>query len=274
MSTTKSTTPVPLSAIFRADDADVVIRAAGTRDFRAHKLILSLVSPIFKDMFAVPQPPTGTPGTLPRVDVHDTAETWENTPRTIYHMPNPVINDLNNLESLFLAAKKYEMRFVTDSYEKSFKNRRFIQQDPLHLYAIACACGLDDQAKFVARNAELLTVVRGSQDLKGLTVAPYHRLVTFLAERDNELHPILERGWESFCCSCKCPREHVEFPMAKEKLKTPYTQMEEVYSRALGDRRRSGCRWSVCVIMSSEIKQFVERMIRERGRVCDKFMWK
>ena len=95
----KSTTPeakptaVPLSAVFSADDADVVIRVAGTLDFRVHKAMLSLVSPFFKAMFTVPQPPTNTPDTLPHVDVHESAEAWEHILRTIYPIPNPVIDD-------------------------------------------------------------------------------------------------------------------------------------------------------------------------------------
>ena len=47
---------VQVSTVFYADDADVVIRAARTLDFRVHKCILLLILPIFKDVFIVPQP--------------------------------------------------------------------------------------------------------------------------------------------------------------------------------------------------------------------------
>ena len=66
---------VSLSTVFCADDADVVIRVAGTLDFHVHKLMLSLVSPFFKTMFTVSQPPTNTPDILPHVDVHESVET-------------------------------------------------------------------------------------------------------------------------------------------------------------------------------------------------------
>ena len=134
---------VPLSTVFCADDADVVIRAAGTLDFRAHKFILSLVSPIFKDMFTVPQPPTGTPGTLPQVDVDESAETWENILRTIYPMPHPTIDNIHDLKSLLFAAKKYEMQPLVDVHKNGLGNPTFVQDVPLRLYAIACACGLE-----------------------------------------------------------------------------------------------------------------------------------
>ena len=278
----ESTTPVPLSTVFCANDTDVVIRAAGTRDFRAHKLVLSLVSPIFKDMFTVPQPPNDNTGTLPHVDVDESAETWENILRAIYHIPNSAIDnpDLDDLESLLLTAKKYEMQFIVDSHKKSFKNLAFIQQDPLRLYAIACACGLDDQAKYVARNAELVTIIRCSQggDLRGASAASYHRLVTFLVERDNELHQILERGWASFNSYCNCLKEHERFLYEKtaQKLRTPYIQMEEVYLGALEDRLRCSrgeCSGVTCRLAGSDIKHFLAWMLREREKVCDKFMW-
>ena len=282
----KSTTPeakpaaVPLSTDFCADDADVVIRVAGTLDFRVHKLMLSLVSPFFKTMFTVPQPPTNTPDTLPHVDVHESVETWENILRTIYPMPNPVIDDLHDLESLLLAATKYEMQFLIDAYKMKFEDRGFIQRDPLRLYTIACKCGFDDQAKYVARNAEFLTVVRESpdDDLNGLTTTSYRRLITFLVERDNELRPILEKGWTSFNSSCGCHKIHKKlFERTEEKLRKPWIRMEEVYLMALEDRAtyfdKACTSEDGCVLETPGIRWFIGQMFKERERVCDKFMW-
>jgi len=198
---------VPLSTIFCADDADVVIRAAGALDFRAHKLILSLVSPIFKDMFTIPQPPTDTPDTIPHVDVDESAETWENILRTIYPMPHPTIDNLDDLESLLLAAKKYEMQLLIDVHKKGLENPTFVRDAPLHLYVIACACGLEDQARSVARNSEFLMVTEhlDAGNLEGLTVASYHRLVSFLAKRDNEWCQILGSSpIPDFDAPCNC----------------------------------------------------------------------
>ena len=136
---------VPLSTVFCADDADLVIRAAGSRDFRVHKSFLSFASPIFEMVFSVLQPPTDTPNTLSHVDVDESAETWEKILRTVYPgIPNPHIDNLDDLESLLLTAKKYRIQCVIDSHIKSFKNPAFISRDPLHLYAIECTCGFED----------------------------------------------------------------------------------------------------------------------------------
>ncbi|KAJ7043755.1 hypothetical protein C8F04DRAFT_729023 [Mycena alexandri] len=55
-----STTGIFIDAPSPFDDpsADIIVRSAERVDFRMHKLLLSLASPFFKEMFEVPQPPT------------------------------------------------------------------------------------------------------------------------------------------------------------------------------------------------------------------------
>ena len=272
-------TTVPLSPVFCADDADLVIRAAGTRDFRVHKSILSLVSPVFRDMFTLPQLPTDTPDILPHVDVNESAETWEHILRTIYPMPNSIIDNVYNLESLFLTAMKYEMQSVIDIHKISLENRVFIREDPLRLYAIACSCGFVDQAKYVARNAELPTVMRcaSAGDLRGLTVGTYHNLISFLTRRDGQLHQVLSRARVPGGFGCTCNKPHVDtlYNSIKENLKAVRFSTEEIYLKALEDRLRTrhlGCGGASCSVGDSEIRGFIERVIKERERLCDGFV--
>ena len=274
---TEPTATIPLSIVFYADDADVVIRAAGTLDFRVHKLILSLVSPVFKDMFTLPQPASDT---LPHVDAQESPKTWSNILHTIYPMSSPTINNLDDLESLLLAAKKYEMQFIVDTYKKSFENQEFIKEDPLRLYGIACACGSEDQAKYVAKHADLLTVIRRPRDvvLNGVTVASYSRLITFLVERDNELGQVLVEGWASIKshCSCLDSRHEWLYKRTEEKLGRPYIQMGEVSLTAVEDRLihyQKECPEPKCAVVAQRTGGFVKRMFAERERVCDKFIW-
>ena len=274
------TATVPMSTIFCADDADVVIRAAGALDFHVHKLILSLASPIFKDVFAIPQPPTDTPGISPHVDVQDPPETWETLLRVIYRMPNQTTDKLDDLESLLLVAEKYQMQSVIDAHKKVLEYREFVQEDPLRLYAIACRWGFGDQAKFVARNAELLTVTKrpNAGDLAGLTVSCYHSLVSFLAERDNEWHQTMDKVGVDASFSCNCRREDL-YGKIKENLKRPYLRAEEIYLIALEDRSKyfpSSCNYALknCSLAHWGMKSYVERMIKARESVCDKFIIK
>jgi hypothetical protein len=275
------TTTIPLSPDFCTDDADVVIRAAGSLDFRAHKLILSFVSPIFKDMFTLPQPPPATPDSLPHVDVQDSPDVWQNILRTIYPiLSNPKIDTLDDLESLLLAAQAYEMQFVIETHKGALKHREFIEKDPLRLYAIACMCGFEDQATYVARNAELLTVTShlNPSDLKGLTLGAYSRLVSFLAKRDNKWYETLEEvsvPWcDGYCSSASDSEKNRSFyNNIKKHLRRPYVQTEEVYLKALEKRPRmeSSCREDKCSIGHLKIKEFIQRRIEERDKICDRF---
>ena len=272
---------VPLSTVFCADDADVIVRAAGTRDFRVHKPMLSFVSSVFKAMFTHPQPPIDTLGTLPHVDVEGSAETWENILRTIYPMPNPIIDNLHNLESLFLVALKYKIKPIIDIYKTDLENRVFIREDPLRLYAIACACGFEDQAKYVAEHAELLAVTRDfdAGNPRGLTLGSYHNLVSFLAERDDKWNRIFGEAElpESYRCDCDPSLKVTLYSKIKENLKMVHLQTEEIYFKALESLlylpRLTYRQVHGCVFRPSEIKEYIEKRIKEREAVCDKHMW-
>ena len=257
---------IPLSTTFCADDADVIIRADDALDFRVHKCNLSFVSPIFEDMFAIPQPPTRIPDVLPHVDVRDPPGAWENVLRTIYPMPNPTINSLDDLESLLLTAKKYEMQFVIDSYIQNFENQVFIREDPLRLYAIACASGLEEQAKHVASHAELSTVVARSSvsDLKCLTWDSYHRLVSFLARRDKEWNRVLPLAPIRNEDSCKCFPRRV-FGAIKEGLGILHLSMDVIYLTAM-ERSSTRCTGG-CVTPE------INSIAAERAELCRRVMW-
>ena len=277
---TKPPTPALPSTVFCADDADVVLRAAGSHEFRVHKPVLSFVSPVFKDMFTLPQP-IDTPGTLPHVDVEESAETWENILQTIYPLPSPIIDNPHDLERLLLAAKKYEIQFVIDFHIKIFESRGLILQDPLHLYAIACACGFDDQAKYVAKRAERLVVTRRTNpaNLKGLTVESYHQLVSFLTDRDNEWHQVLGKTLTPYNASCCCDRAHKDrlYNNIKEHFKVADFQIEEIYLKALEDPIRTPDQFCAktgrCSLAASEIKAFINSRAKEAEAVRDKLMW-
>ena len=267
----ESTIMVPLSATFCADDADVIIRAEGALDFRVHKCILSFASPIFKDMFAIPQPLTDTPGVLPHVDVQDPPGAWENILRTIYPMPNPTIDNLDDLESLLLTAKKYEMQFVLDSYKQRFEDQAFIRSDPLRLYAIAYASGFEEQAKYVAKRANHQTVVgrSGVGDLKGLTLDSYHRLVSFLVERDKEWNRTFTRSQIPNEVDCKCRLNYI-FRTIKQDLGVPDLSADEIYIKAMEGSSKM-CSEGRCA--TPGMKGFISLMIGEKDAVCEKLIW-
>ena len=76
---------------FDAPDADIILRALGPpeRDFRVHKFLLSLASPVFKHMFSLPRPTSDNSGEstvaeVEIVEVTDPAEALDIVLRMIY----------------------------------------------------------------------------------------------------------------------------------------------------------------------------------------------
>jgi len=94
-----------MSLDFFTSDGNVVLRAGQgshlVHDFRIHKFILSLASPVFKDMFAFPQPPDHNeqPNT-PIVDISEPPFVLDMILRLVYpgvELPNiPDVSTLNN----------------------------------------------------------------------------------------------------------------------------------------------------------------------------------
>ena len=97
---------------FTADNADIVLRASRCdvpREFRVHKTILSIASPVFKDMFDIPQPDssaTSTGPTVPVVDVDDTPEELENFLRMIYPFGFPAMPTLDAISNALVILDK------------------------------------------------------------------------------------------------------------------------------------------------------------------------
>ena len=64
--------------------ADIILRSGGPKavEFRAHRAILAIASPVFELMFSLPQP--GTEKSLPVCDLSEDAKTVDGLLRLIY----------------------------------------------------------------------------------------------------------------------------------------------------------------------------------------------
>ena len=172
-------------------NADVILRASGGREFHAHKLVLSLASLVFRDMFSVPQPPPTESSQLPIVDVNDPPEVFERFLQFIYPIPNPPINDIETLASLLRLADKYDARAVLDAH-REYLPSMCIDSPPIHIYAILCVCGRSRDAEAAARCVSFASLASLSSPLLHLmTVEHYQRLVRFMVARDTEMRKIV-----------------------------------------------------------------------------------
>jgi len=173
--------------------ADVILRASGGKEFHAHKVILSLASPVFRDMFSVPQPPSADSSQLPIVDVNDPPEAFEMFLRTIYPTRNPLITDVETLVTILRLADKYDARDTIDIH-RDYLPPTPNNSPPIELYAILCACGRDKEAGAAARRVPLASLdsLDSNPLLQLMTATQYQRLASLMAARDKRMRAIVK----------------------------------------------------------------------------------
>ncbi|KAJ6557324.1 hypothetical protein DFH09DRAFT_1487906 [Mycena vulgaris] len=95
--------------------ADLILQSSDNFNFFVYKLLLSLVSPVFKDMFALPQPepePTAT-ATHPLIPVTEDSETLRRILTWCDPRLSPAAGTLEEIQVVLHVADKYCMESVT-----------------------------------------------------------------------------------------------------------------------------------------------------------------
>jgi hypothetical protein len=85
-------------APFNLPSADVAFQTADNVLFHLHKVILSIASPFFADMFSLAQPPPGPdemPLSLDRdpIRITEDSQTFDRLLRMLYPVSNPALTD-------------------------------------------------------------------------------------------------------------------------------------------------------------------------------------
>jgi hypothetical protein len=121
--------------------ADLILQSNDKVHFRVFKIILSLASPIFNDMFSIPSPPFHDEVQVVPVSEHSTA--LDISLRHIYPVRTPASDGDTLRYASILAefARKYQVealdKSITDYLTESTK------RDPVGVYAIAAAYGFN-----------------------------------------------------------------------------------------------------------------------------------
>lgn len=184
------------STFFTTNDGDIILRAGSEsgpkHDFRVHKFILSLASPVFKDMFAFPQPPDQTPSGQqepPVIDVPEPPEVLDAILRFIYPgVELPKIAGQSTLTASLLAADKYDITSMYPTLRENLKASLSRRSDALSVYIIACRFGFSEVAKEAAKvsNTESLTSSRNREDVQHISSTDLFRLVQFILTREQK----------------------------------------------------------------------------------------
>ena len=191
------------SCTFDSPDADVILRAplqSGVddlfKDFRVHKLILSIASTVFQNTFSIPQPPRHTSGDtkLDVVRISESAEVVETFLQLIYPVDPPVITDLQLLDNVLRLADKYMAGCVITRLRKILVSPSFLKDDPIGVFIVACHNNLEVEEKVAVLHTFSIDVVRqiSEEHVQAMTTKAYHRLLTKHAIRRGRLIDVFD----------------------------------------------------------------------------------
>lgn len=143
-------------AYFCDEDADVIVRSSDGTEFRLYRVILAKVSPVFKDMFTLPQSPSVVDDRdsadsidgLPVVDLSEDSRTLDILFRFCYPCERPELKSIDDVYLVLQAADKYDMEAIATQARKIW--RGITALDPLRAFAIACKMHWIEEARFAA----------------------------------------------------------------------------------------------------------------------------
>lgn len=219
--------PIQASHPFDHSNADVILRSSDKEpvDFRAFKLLLSLASPFFSEIFSLPQPSTPLvysdeyrdPGGLPVIQMTEDRETLCLLlglcfPVSVSEIPH--FSSLQELQKVIEATFKFEMEGLQKYLRAELIALRFIEAQPLRVFAIAYRYGWDTEARkasrYTLRHHMNSTFVSELGYISGATyyrLQEYHRMCGEVASTRVTLQPVLaehDDGWTWITCK-RCP---------------------------------------------------------------------
>jgi len=255
-----------MSYSFDAEDADLILRSADHKEFRVHRCILSIASPIFRDMFAFPQPHDPT-HKFPHVDVPETATTLDILLRYIYPIPSPKIGDFTTLSNVLVAAEKYEAEGVTFRLRAILASSHFLDLDSLRVYAIACRWSFLEEAKLASTHTVYVDLVKQgegcTEDMKYMSGLDYHRLLVLQQTRKDAVQKVVtDQPAPGGCCTTGYNdiKKVLMEEMSRKKL-----DVGECLLALEGSGKVKPCKNNLCSLGRARLETFVKGVMNGMG---------
>ena len=142
----QSPPPKLADAPFNGPRADLVLLSSDGVNFFVFKVILSMASSVFADMFTLPLPaaPQTSSHEPPVVQLPEDAETLDMALRYCYPIPSPEVVTLHDARILLEFARKYQVDVIKVSLTRFLTDT--IERDPAGIYALASAYEYQDIA--------------------------------------------------------------------------------------------------------------------------------
>jgi BTB/POZ domain len=186
------------NAPFDDKRADLILQTSDGVDFRVFKIILSLASPIFVDMFSVPQPTSAQDHDGPQVvTVSEDSKVLDLCLRHLYPVLSPTTVGLCDARMLAEFARKYEVVALESVIVRHLTAAIDIEGDPVGIYAVAITYGHKDIAAKAARSSLRLPISRlRSPHLQCITAEIYGELIQYHAACGEAASAVAsERKW-------------------------------------------------------------------------------
>lgn len=186
--------------------SDVILESNDGVKFYAHKCILAAASPFFEHMFALPQPLTKLSSNEdhPVIPVSELSSNIGALLQFIYPEPDPELESLDDLDDLLASSSKYDFMGVIAALRKELVSPRFLEENPLRVYAIATRFDLEYEAKIASRHTLSCNVLDCplSEDLKFISAHAYHRLLVLHRTRAEAAQRLLKIKDDVKCMQC------------------------------------------------------------------------
>ncbi|KAJ7457486.1 hypothetical protein FB451DRAFT_1564285 [Mycena latifolia] len=172
---------VPASPFANALGADAILRSSDGADFYVHRAILAFVSPVFRDMFTLPQP--ATEPEIPVISVQENSSVLDRALRFFYPGEQPAIGMLDELrEVIEVLISKYDVQCVIPAAKQHLG--KYMADQPLGVYAVALTYDWRDVAKEAAKHSLNLPLRsqlgnKAPPGLDQITGAAYHNLLQY-----------------------------------------------------------------------------------------------
>jgi len=154
-SQTKVNPTTLLSQPLDIPDANIIIRSSDLVNFRVHKSVLAMTSPVFSELLSLPQPSDSESiDGLPVVQLSEDAELLNSLVSILYPVWLVIPNSYEKVLYLLAACQKYEMVQVQSFIHAEVNRGSFpapVGTEAFRAYAIASSKGLIPEMKRTAR---------------------------------------------------------------------------------------------------------------------------
>lgn len=219
---------------FDAPDSDAILRSSDEKEFRVHRLILSLASPVFQDMFSVPQP-TEPPTQIPIIDVSESSDVLRPFLQHLYPRRPPTISDITMWADLYTIADKYNAEVVMWLLREMLIPR-FLGMAPLRVYALASRWGFEEEAKIASGRTLTFNIPEDlhQDDAELMGGGACHRLCLLHSNRREAAQALVANHPLPFLenppCGCPSPDYTFLAPVLSRRIATtPCLAAEDIY---------------------------------------------